>query len=423
MSTNIFYVSSTIGNNRNNGSKESPFKNIQKAIDEAADGDTIQVAEGNYFGTLDKGNINVTKPVKIYGGYSEDFSTRDVLKHLTLVQPTHTSNGTASGQGTMQIQVKKAGTEVVIDGLIFDRGNTIAYNPKGEGQPEGVETPMMQPIGTAGTGGEDGKTPNVSTKQTSTFYLDNISCDLTICNCAFLNSPFYGIVGTVQGTNVNITNCIFINNRFAGVEINGGTPTKFAEINFSYNTVLFSWSRLKDYKDMGYGFRYATRSNGYVTNNIIGLSIFGGLDRARIDADKTREAQRKSTAENNVFFLNKQGDLNIPGGGMFMRISVENFEDVEQLTTVGGNIALTDPATFKGVINEPYLNGFLDASYQETANFDRNSPANVFRAAMGCNMHGTMQSSATMYFNRYPWREALKFFGAMQGYGAQTIKN
>jgi len=420
---NTLYVSSSTGNNKNDGTKENPLKNIQKAIDMAADGDTINVAEGNYFGVLDKGNINVTKPVTIIGGYSPDFSKRDVLKHLTMVQPTHESNGTASGQGTMQIQIKKAGTEVVIDGLIFDRGNTIAYNPKGEGQPEGVESSMMQPIGTGGLGGPDLKTTDVKTKQTSTLYLDNISCDLTVRNCAFLNSPYYGIIGTVAGTKVDITNCIFISNRFAGVEINGGLPTKFAEVTFSYNTILFSWSRLKDYLDMGYGFRYGTRTNGYVTNNIIGLSIFGGLDRAKMDADKAREGQRKSTAENNVFFLNKQGDLNIPGGGKFMRISADQFDDVEQLTKAGGNKVLTDPAAFKGIINEPYLNGFLAASYKESTSVDRDSPANLFRAAMGMNIQGTMKSSATMYANRYPWQEALKFFGAMKDCGAQLIKN
>jgi len=421
--SNTFFVSSTTGNNKNDGSKENPLKNIQKAVDMAADGDSINVAEGNYFGILDKGNIIVNKAVTIMGGYSPDFSKRDVLNHLTMVQPTSDSNGTASGQGTMQIQVKKAGVEVVIDGLIFDRGNTIAYNPKGDGQPEGVESAMMQPIGTGGNGGPDLTTANVKTIQTSTFYLDNISCDLTVRNCAFLNSPFNGIIGTVQGSKVTITNNIFIGNRFAGVEINGGSPVKNAEIYFSYNTVLFSWSRLKDYLDMGYGFRYGTRTDGYVTNNIIGLSIFGGLDRAKMDADKAREGQRKSTAENNVFFLNKQGDLNIPGGGKFMRISAEQFDDAEQLTASGGNKVLTDPATFKGIINEPYLNGFLAASYKETATVDRDSPANVFRAAMGMNIQGTLKSSATMYANRYPWKEALKFFGAMKDCGAQAINN
>ena len=200
-------------------------------------------------------------------------------------------------------------------------------------------------------------------------------------------------------------------------------PGKFRSPCLLRKKMLFSWSRTKDYGEMGYGFRYGTRTNGYVTNNIIGLSIFGGLDRARFDADKAREAQRKCTAENNIFFLNKQGDLNLPGGGKFMRVDVADFGDVSQLTSISGNKALTDPAAFKGVINEPYLNGFLNASYSETTNVDRNSPANIFRSGLGMNIQGTMQSSATMFFNRYPWREALKFFGAMQGYGAQTIKN
>ena len=81
------YVNSQTGNNGNDGSKGAPFKNIQKAIDMASNDATIYVAEGNYYGTLSKGNINVTKPVKIIGGYSSDFSQRDVLKYLT---PTDT---------------------------------------------------------------------------------------------------------------------------------------------------------------------------------------------------------------------------------------------------------------------------------------------------------------------------------------------
>lgn len=54
---------------------------------------------------------------------------------------------------------------------------------------------------------------------------------------------------------------------------------------------------------------------------------------------------------------------------------------------------------------------------------DRDSPANFFCQSMGMNIQGTMTSSVSMYANRYPWKEALKFFGAIQGYGAQAIKN
>ena len=420
----VLYVSSATGNNRNDGSKEKPFKNLQSAINAAADGATIYVAEGNYFGLMDNGNINIVKPVKIYGGYSADFSVRDVLKHLTMVQPSPESNGTQKGQGTMQIQVKTPDTEVVVDGLIFDRGNSIAYNPKGEGKPEGVEAAMMQPIGTKGLGGADLANPELFTTQTAQIYLDNPRCNITVANCAFINAPNYGIRGTFGGAKATITNCVFINNRMAACEIpGGGNNANFPEVHFTYNTVLFMWARLKDMGDMGYGYRYMTRMNSYVTHNIIGLSTFSGLDRTRVDSDRNLEAARITTAEHNVFFLNKQSDLTMPGGGNYMRIKAEQFEDVEQLAAVDGNKTLTDPAIFKGVMNEAYLAGFLAASYKETTDFNPNSPANTFRQAMGMNMVGTMQSSATMYANRYPWIEALKFFGAMDGVGAQKIKN
>jgi hypothetical protein len=415
------YVSSAVGNNRNDGSKEKPFKNLQKAIDEAADGATIYVAEGNYFGMLNSGNINVTKPVKIYGGYTDDFSVRDVLKHRTMVQPSPESNGTQKG-ATMRIQVKTASPGVVIDGLIFDRGNSISYNAAGEGKPAGVESPMMMPIGGAGIGGADLSTKNVLTAQTGIFLLDNAMCEVTVSNCAFINAPNFAIHGLFGGAKITITNNIFINCRMAAVEIRGSQANAPSDVYFSYNTVLFSWSRLKDYLDMGYGFRYMPGANSYVTHNIIGCSIFSGLDRGMSDSDKAKEAKRVTTAEHNIFFLNKKGDLAIPGGGQFMFVKAEDFEDVDQLKAVDGNKTLNDPAIFKGVINEAYLSGFLSASYNEKTNVDPNSPANTFRQAMGMNIVGTMQSSATMFANRYPWEEALKFFGAVEGCGAQSIK-
>ena len=417
------YVNATIGNNRNDGSKGSPFRNIQKAIEMATDGATIHVAEGNYFGTLDKGSIPVNKPVKIIGGYSSDFSVRDVLKYLTMVQPSQATTATSTDP-TMNIKVTKPGAEVVIDGLIFDRGNAIAYSSKGEGRPEGVESPKMID-GTAleGIGGPNLDIQKAKYKDLSMLFVGSSTCNITIQNCAFINAPYYGISGTFMGEKIIVNNCIFINCRMAAVEVPGGKPKDDPDFYFTNNTVLFSWSRTKDLKDMGYGFRLMTKMKYHVSNNIIGLSIHSGLDRTRIDSDKNREASRVNNIENNIFFLNKEADLAMPGGGMFMRIMADQFDDVEQLTAVSGNKILTDPSVFKGVINEPYLNGFLAASYKETTNVDRDSPANVFRQAMGMNIQGTMQSSVTMYANRYPWREALKFFGAMSGYGAQAIKN
>ena len=417
----IYYVSKSTGNNRNDGSKDAPFKNLQKAIEAAPEGASIFVAEGNYFGTLDKGNIPVTKCVKIFGGWSTDFTKRDVLKYRTMIQPNATSNGTASGLGTMIIKVNNPAGEVVIDGLLFDRGNSIAYNQKGEGKPEGVESPMMCPIGTGGIGGPDLK-ESVHTTETREIYFENPNCKtITIRNCAFVNAPNYGVAGQFHAF-LTIENNIFVNCRMMACDVWGGAANENMEVEFCYNTILFSWSRLKDMGDMGYGFRYNNRTNSYVHHNIIGCCVYSGLDRCRIDSPASREAEKIATAEYNLFFLNKHKDLAIPGGGRFLEVSSEDFDDVEQLTTVGNNKTLKDPSILKGKINEAYLNGFINATYTEKTDFDPNSDANTFRQAMGMNMVGTMSSSASMFANRYPFNDALKMFGAVKDYGAQMPK-
>lgn len=422
-SAQAYYVSKNTGSNRNDGSKEAPFKNIQKAIDAAPEGATIYVAEGNYFGTLDKGNIPVNKCVKIYGGYNTDFSQRDVLKFRTMVQPNAASNGTASGLGTMIIKVNNPNGEVVIDGLLFDRGNSISYNVKGEGKPEGVESPMMNPIGTAGKGGPNLDEPNVYTQETREIYFDSPNCkQITIRNCAFVNAPNYGVAGMFHAK-LTIDNNIFVNCRMIACDVWGGDANLNMEVEFCNNTVLFTWTRLKDLGDMGWAFRYNNRTDSYVHHNIFGCSAFAALDRGRTDTPKDREARKITTSEHNMFFLNKQGDLTLPGGGLYMRVNCEDFEEVEQLAEIDGCVRLTDPSVLKGKINEAYLNGFINVSYKETLSSDPNSPENQFRQAMGMNQTGKMTSSATMFANRYPFEDALKLFGAIKDYGAQLPKN
>lgn len=347
-----YYVSRS-GSNKNDGlSPSTALKNIQKTIDLATDGSEIRVAEGNYFGLMNRGNIIIDKPLVILGGYSEDFSERDVLKHLTTIAPDANSNGSSQGRGTIQIRsIEKPSSSLVIDGFLFNKGNAIGYNLRGEGWPEGVETPFMMREGSKGQGGPD---PNAITK-----------------------------------------------------------------IDFRNNTVLFVWSYTKDLQSQGFGFRFQPGTSCTLENNIIGLTIFAGLDRTHIDSDANREAKRHDVVKNNIFFLNRITDLTIPGGGMLTRVNVDDFDDVDAIAETGGNESLTDPALFKGRLDEAYLNGFLSVSYKETTSYDPNSAANTFRSAMGMNMTGTMTSSVSMYFNRYPWQKAIDVFGAVPGCGAQ----
>ncbi|MBQ1649296.1 MAG: hypothetical protein II047_12695, partial [Bacteroidales bacterium] len=94
-----YYVSVSTGSARADGlTPSTAMKDLQKAIDTAEDNDIILVAEGNYLGSMDRGYIQVGqfgnatndrgKYLSFYGGYSTDFSERDVIKHVTKFQPT-----------------------------------------------------------------------------------------------------------------------------------------------------------------------------------------------------------------------------------------------------------------------------------------------------------------------------------------------
>ena len=248
----IYYVSEA-GNNKNDGlSPQTPVKNLQKALDIAPAGATVYVAEGNYYGMLRSGNIFVRKPVYIYGGFNEDFSARDILTYRTLVQPTPESNGSAKAP-TVQLEVNVAkygnnleyrSPDVLFDGIIFDRGNSISYyagnDEEQKGQPAGVETTKMNPIGSKGMGGADLSNLETYTKETCILYLNNSNVDLTVHNCAFINAPNHVILGLFRGS-LTIDNNIFVNCRMEAMDARGSDPKENSRIDFTNNTVLFMW--------------------------------------------------------------------------------------------------------------------------------------------------------------------------------------
>jgi len=418
----IFYVNKATGKNRNNGlSPDAPLKNIQKAADLANDGDVVRVAEGNYYGNLDCGTIIIKKAIQIFGGYNSDFTQRDILTYKTMVQPSYESNGTTSlsSLGTMHIEIPKSSKEMIVDGLIFDRGNTNAYNTSGEGKPEGVFSPRMQDSpGTAGIAGPMLEAKGVTNHDTYTLFF-KVACPITIRNCAFINSRCQAIQGSIGDTTCMITNNIFVNSRMAACEITGSSAAKFGQIDFSYNTVLFCWTRTRTFEDMGYGFRYMNGVCTELHHNILGCACFAALDRCRVESNAAKEKTKVTTCEHNRFFCNKQADLMIPGGGKYMRIWANQFEDVEQLAKEDDNETIKSPAELGNKINEAYLKGWINLTYGECSSFDRDSGANQWRSMLGMPMQGTMKSTCSMWANRYPWEEALEMFGAMPGFGAQ----
>lgn len=421
------HVSVTTGESfrKADGSKEKPYKDLQAALDRAQPGDTLLLAAGNYLGTSDRGYLIMTIPVNLMGGYTTDFGSRDVLKNRTLIQPTAAQGGTARSHASLSLgdpnkpRSFKAGSGVTIDGIIFDRGLANGYHPT-KGKPADVETGMLiNPPGQGVNGDQD----RVTTIVQPLIYFGNGSGDVTVRNCAFVNSGNYAMRGSWSAGKVNIHNNVFVNNTYAAIEINGaGKDGDFdLSIDCGYNTMLFNWARTNDLGDMGYGFRFMNNVNSDVHHCLIGGSTFAALDRARVQSQKAHEEKKQTGAENNAFFLNKQADMALPGAGKFERVWAKDFEDREELYKYEGNTQL-DGALLKGKINEPYLQAFISASNSEEILLDRNSPANQFRSAFGMNLQATGTTKVDMYANRYPLEDALKLFGALEGKGAQLPK-
>ena len=122
------FVSQTTGKKKGPGTQQAPFKTISDALKKAKPGDTIFVAQGSYVGKLGASEIIVDKAVTIAGGYSPDFSARDVVKYPTMIQPKNEKNDT-KGLGVLTLNPPAGkGPDLVIDGLIIDQGYMNSYH-------------------------------------------------------------------------------------------------------------------------------------------------------------------------------------------------------------------------------------------------------------------------------------------------------
>ena len=418
-----WYVSAA-GNNKNDGTSASaPLKNLQKAIDNAENGDVILVAEGNYLGTLNVGYIEIKdKYISVVGGFSPDFSERNPVTHKTYIQPTENNVSTNGAKAVMTINASGNRSGIIlIDGFGLDLGmenKYAAYDPNDprNGSPEGCETGRIQAVGEGlgANGTVGGATLGHPLMQ------GNVEGRLVVRNCTFVNGGYYGIQMMNKGGDWEIYNNVFVANSYASCQVDSmNKDANVTTVDFHHNTVLFSWCRTKVMEDMGYGFRFMSRVDCNVHDNIFGCSNLGALDYSHHDSNKAIDALRKIRINNNRFFMNK-GDLILPSASfMWLYVMTDQFDDVEEFEQLDGNEELTDQR-FVEAINQPYLKGFAQIEKMESASYNPNSAANLYRQAHGMNMRGTETVRVSMYGNRYPFQEAYNLFGALPGFGAQA---
>ena len=434
-----FYVSATTGSARADGlSPQTAMKDLQKAIDTAEDNDVILVAEGNYLGNMDRGYIECGKFgnaqndrgkfISFYGGYSTDFSERDVIKHVTKFQPT-SQRFTAP---LFNINARRPYGyngpmgNVVIDGFVFDFGENNLYcaadiNDERTGTPnEGVLTGRFI---------EPGASPSVvkvgyDNGDEYALHMD-VEGNVRVANCIFVNCRDYGIAAMMGIGHMEICNNIFIACRYASCQVAGTVRDEDKDkvsLDFHHNTVLFTWTRTKTFEDMGQGFRFM---NGIRTinvhNNIFGCNSNCGVERTRYEANKAVEAAKISNLYDNYFFANKR-DLEIASmGAATISVPAARIEEAEQIgPKYEGNMEL--PAgneAFLNAIDQPYLQGYMNLNIITSQSYDPNSTANQINRIFGMNQTGSEIVRPNMYCNKYPWEKAKDLFGKVAGYGAQ----
>ena len=237
--------------------------------------------------------------------------------------------------------------------------------------------------------------------------------------CFNIFQPFEGIFLVGFKGKVAIVNNVFCNNRMISINVTCSNGREKLDWECAFNTVLFTWSRLNDLADMGFAIRNNTNCNANIHNNIIGLNVLTGFDNT-----KGNPKQKTTKLDNNIFFLNRESDVQMTVSPSIAKVRVDGFEDLEGvdgIESIEGNIDLKEPAIFKGRINPQYLNAFLSMKYSEKTKLDPGK-CNALRSVLGLPLQGTITTTCDMYANRYPWEEALNLFGAVQDYGAQMPK-
>lgn len=309
------YVSRASGSNKNPGTKEKPKKLLWKVMNKLKEGDSVHVAEGQYFGKGKSGvmpAMSVSK-VKIIGGYKADFSERDPFKYLSIIGAPGDRQGD-SREVFQWISQKGLVGEVTLDGFCIDRGGACYYSSDGEpGANKRIEGHVDNTAWgyQAINGRKSGSDPAIE--------LIGKGGKFVVRNMLIVNSPWWGISIKAGGTD----DCIIENNlilvsRGRGIEaITGGGWGKPKWI-IRNNTVAFG-HRLGATEGRALSIDPKKGNGSYVIEkNVLAFMDGGGV------TTKFNPPEGTLTLNDNLFYFCRRADFCVGGKGL---TNAEEFED------------------------------------------------------------------------------------------------
>jgi len=272
-----WYVSKNKGSGQL-GTKERPAKDLGNIIHHLKPNDIIYIAGGTYMSKGSRGSDEINIPVKIYGGYNETFTTRDPWgESKTIFTGSNAYGGLTqprlyirTDQQREKSGQKSMGSEIIVDGIIFDNGPRNRYHTE-------------KNLAIRRTANEK-TNKNPSPETGGLVIVPSLFSNVTVKNCVIMNTaPTEGALSVrlFKGGKGIIQNNFLINNTGDGIHVRtgymGSDESLYPQFMVSNNTSLFNW---KHDAIASYGGNCLTMDkylNITVQNNVFGFGHFGGV--------------------------------------------------------------------------------------------------------------------------------------------------
>ena len=283
-----YYVSQNRGKGRK-GTMEQPAKDLAAIAGFLKAGDRIHIAAGKYTSKTNRGTDILEVPVSVFGGYSDDFQSRDPWgANQSILTGTNDYKTSETTERLAILTDKKfrnwEGT-VRVDGIIVDNGPRNRYKTSKRQLLLRKASPIAQE---AATPGHAGIKVRVGAKT-----------NVEVINCVVINTASsQGAIEVQIGTGGKgfINNNLIVNNTGEGIycKTNSHSDKNMAAFKVTNNTVLFNWAADAIASYGGSSLMVDAYCKVTAENNVFGFGDQGGVNNIKKCKDLT--------IKNNLFF-------------------------------------------------------------------------------------------------------------------------